>query len=254
MRIGELARRLRVSTRTLRHYEAIGLLLPADADDVSGYRSYGEAELLRGVRIEQLKATGLALADIVLLLGSTVEVGAVLAAQHRRLVAQQQKSAQQLRVLDALGLSAGGLAAVEQVEEPAVERCTVYGTARAGELTSVLRRQIQRMRRRVRADGATSPTFVARLPLDVAAETVSYELGHDAPDAPPIAMWPAATVLRVELVGPLSMLPLAYDAVLCAVEQRGLQPTGSVVETYLELGPVPRTALAVPVTGVAATG
>src|SRR5690349_5274029 len=64
MRIGELAQRLRVSTRTLRHYESVGLLTPASVDESTGYRSYGAAELLRGVRIEQLKGTGLSLEEI----------------------------------------------------------------------------------------------------------------------------------------------------------------------------------------------
>jgi DNA-binding transcriptional MerR regulator len=58
MTIGELARRLRVSPRALRHYETLGLLRPSHVDRHTGYRYYGPAELARGLRVEQLKAAG----------------------------------------------------------------------------------------------------------------------------------------------------------------------------------------------------
>jgi DNA-binding transcriptional MerR regulator len=42
MRIGELARQAGVSTRTLRHYEGLGLLTPRRT--ANGYRDYADAE------------------------------------------------------------------------------------------------------------------------------------------------------------------------------------------------------------------
>ncbi|MFJ8692667.1 MerR family transcriptional regulator [Streptomyces roseolilacinus] len=53
MRIGELARRAGVTTRTLRYYESRGLL-PARRGD-NGYRTYGEDDLrlLRQIRVLQ---------------------------------------------------------------------------------------------------------------------------------------------------------------------------------------------------------
>ena len=42
LRIGEFARRGRVSVKALRHYEAIGLLKPAHVDAATGYRSGGQ--------------------------------------------------------------------------------------------------------------------------------------------------------------------------------------------------------------------
>jgi DNA-binding transcriptional MerR regulator len=41
--IGEFARLGGVSTRMLRHYDAIGILKPADVDPASGRRSYDVA-------------------------------------------------------------------------------------------------------------------------------------------------------------------------------------------------------------------
>jgi len=63
MRIGELADRTDVSTKTIRYYESIGLL-PEPARTPSGYRDYhaDAVERLRFVRDAQ--ATGLTLAEI----------------------------------------------------------------------------------------------------------------------------------------------------------------------------------------------
>jgi len=47
MRIGELARFCGVSVRTLRYYDEIGLLKPGSVDRQTGYRFYGEEDLLR---------------------------------------------------------------------------------------------------------------------------------------------------------------------------------------------------------------
>ena len=43
-RVGELARQAQVSVRTLRHYDKIGLLKPAERS-TAGYRLYGAADL-----------------------------------------------------------------------------------------------------------------------------------------------------------------------------------------------------------------
>ncbi|MBG0815932.1 MerR family transcriptional regulator [Planomonospora sp. ID82291] len=63
-RIGQLARMSGVSERTLRHYDAIGLLAPAAVDHVTGYRWYGAAELSRLERIRGLQRLGLPLRRI----------------------------------------------------------------------------------------------------------------------------------------------------------------------------------------------
>ncbi|MFG3251510.1 MerR family transcriptional regulator [Streptomyces sp. NPDC048187] len=57
MRIGELARRTGVSERSLRYYEAQGLL--AAERTSGGHRAYPEAAVDRVVRIQELYAAGL---------------------------------------------------------------------------------------------------------------------------------------------------------------------------------------------------
>ncbi|MGP3963346.1 MerR family transcriptional regulator [Nonomuraea sp. 3N208] len=63
-RIGQLARMVGVSERTLRHYDKIGLLVPAAVDRITGYRWYGVAELSRLERIRGLQRLGLPLRQI----------------------------------------------------------------------------------------------------------------------------------------------------------------------------------------------
>lgn len=63
MRIGQLAAASGVSIRTLRHYDQLGLLSPAERG-ANGYRLYGEAEVERLYRIRALRALGLSLAEV----------------------------------------------------------------------------------------------------------------------------------------------------------------------------------------------
>ena len=61
MRIGELGRRAGVSTRTLRHYEELGLL-PARRL-ANGYRAYDERDLRLLAEIRELTGLGFSLAE-----------------------------------------------------------------------------------------------------------------------------------------------------------------------------------------------
>lgn len=55
--IREFARHAGVSVRMLRHYDAVGLLVPAQVDPVTGYRSYAASQLPRLVALKGLGFT-----------------------------------------------------------------------------------------------------------------------------------------------------------------------------------------------------
>jgi DNA-binding transcriptional MerR regulator len=59
-RIGEVARATGVTVRTLRHYDALGLLVPSERTG-AGYRLYAEADLQRLYRILALRRMGFGL-------------------------------------------------------------------------------------------------------------------------------------------------------------------------------------------------
>ncbi|MDR1948755.1 MAG: MerR family transcriptional regulator [Spirochaetaceae bacterium] len=62
-RIGELARRANVTTRTVRYYEGLGLLKTQPRTD-GGQRCYSDKDLIYITRIVQLKKYGLQLEEI----------------------------------------------------------------------------------------------------------------------------------------------------------------------------------------------
>jgi len=63
MRIGELATAVGVSAKTIRYYEALGLL-PPPARTTAGYRTYGPADRERLHFIRTARDVGLTLAEI----------------------------------------------------------------------------------------------------------------------------------------------------------------------------------------------
>jgi DNA-binding transcriptional MerR regulator len=63
MRIGEFAELAGVTPRTIRYYEALGLLGPCEREG-HGFRYYSDAELARLKKIDALKQLGLSLEEI----------------------------------------------------------------------------------------------------------------------------------------------------------------------------------------------
>ncbi|MGQ4512335.1 MerR family transcriptional regulator [Streptomyces sp. DW26H14] len=63
MLIGEVARRSGVSTRMLRHYDALGLVRPTGRT-TGGYREYSAADVRRIFHVESLRSLGLSLKQI----------------------------------------------------------------------------------------------------------------------------------------------------------------------------------------------
>ena len=63
MRIGEIAKLGKVTPRTVRYYESLGLIPPGEREGAGQHR-YPEQTVVRLQKIDQLKALGLSLEDI----------------------------------------------------------------------------------------------------------------------------------------------------------------------------------------------
>jgi DNA-binding transcriptional MerR regulator len=63
MKVGDLAQRTGISVRTLHYYDEIGLLSPAQRTE-SGYRLYGEADVIRLQQVMSLRQIGFSLEQI----------------------------------------------------------------------------------------------------------------------------------------------------------------------------------------------
>ncbi|MCA9971180.1 MAG: MerR family transcriptional regulator, partial [Anaerolineales bacterium] len=69
-KIGDFSKLGQVSTRMLRHYDNLGLLVPDHVDEWTGYRYYSLQQLARLHRIVALKEMGLSLQQIAMLQGA----------------------------------------------------------------------------------------------------------------------------------------------------------------------------------------
>src|SRR4051794_29990666 len=88
--IADVARMSGGPSRTLRHYDDIGLLVPAYTGS-NGHRYYEEAELLRLQQILLMRELGLGLRDIATVLERQVDQVAALRAHMRRLAAERDR-------------------------------------------------------------------------------------------------------------------------------------------------------------------
>lgn len=88
--IAEVAKMSGLTSRTLRHYDEIGLLPPADVA-ANGYRSYGTEELLRLQQILVLRELGVGLPQIGRILDRQTDRVAALREHHARLLAERDR-------------------------------------------------------------------------------------------------------------------------------------------------------------------
>jgi len=64
MKIGEFAKILNTTTKTLRHYETLGIFKPVYRDPITGYRYYDRTQLKEGYSLLSLKKSGISLKQI----------------------------------------------------------------------------------------------------------------------------------------------------------------------------------------------
>ncbi|MET9950228.1 MerR family transcriptional regulator [Streptomyces sp. NPDC006339] len=88
--IADVARMSGVTTRTLRHYDEIGLLPPAWTAS-NGHRHYEEAQLLRLQQILLMRELDVGLREIRAVLDSRADRVAVLREHHARLLAERER-------------------------------------------------------------------------------------------------------------------------------------------------------------------
>lgn len=129
--IGAFAAFGRVSARMLRHYDAIGLLRPAEVDGRSGYRRYARSQLVELLRIVELRSVGCGLDEIAAVLAADDPAEAMAAALRRRrdaIEADMAADAALLRRIDDRLRIIEGDPAMPQppVEYRPIEPVTVY--------------------------------------------------------------------------------------------------------------------------------
>ncbi|NLZ51584.1 MAG: MerR family transcriptional regulator [Thermoanaerobacteraceae bacterium] len=104
LKIGDFSKLSRISIRMLRYYDEIGLLVPENIDEFTGYRYYSEAQLPLANRINSLKDMGFSLSVISEILKAYIDPQALkeyLLLKHAELKELAEKTSRQLRILEA---------------------------------------------------------------------------------------------------------------------------------------------------------
>lgn len=103
LKIGEFSKLSRISIRMLRHYDQIGLLTPKKIDNDSGYRYYGEGQLLTAGRIAELKDMGFGLAAMGEIMRNYEDargLEALLKGKREEISEEAEEAKRRLRLLD----------------------------------------------------------------------------------------------------------------------------------------------------------
>ena len=90
MLIHEVANKLKISKRTIRHYEQIGLI-DVTVNEENGYRNYSDTDMKQLQKIVFFRSLNITLKDIALLLEATSEQLKVYLQQHLQQLLQEQE-------------------------------------------------------------------------------------------------------------------------------------------------------------------
>jgi DNA-binding transcriptional MerR regulator len=156
LRIGPFSRASSLSVKALRAYHESGLLVPAEVDPTTGYRSYSVAQLADATIIRRLRELDVPLESIrQVLVARDPEVTAKVLAAHGAVL--EQRVAAMQRAIDELsaGLETPGVhTPVHRRTEPAHVVLTVAGTVTEAEWAPFMQRTFALLADAVATSGA----------------------------------------------------------------------------------------------------
>ncbi|MEV6414526.1 MerR family transcriptional regulator [Kribbella sp. NPDC051718] len=247
MNIGEFARLGGITTRMLRHYDALGLLVPAHVDPHTARRSYELAQLPTLNRLLALKGLGFHLDEIGPLLSEGVDPAELHGMLRLREAELERQVRQQRHTLDRVKAR---LRLIEQetqmtVETKHLEPITLAALsadapdASRQQTGAVVQALFEQVTDAMETAGADRTTPIARYQPSSDASTVQviagYALaGHEVPGLHDHLL-PAAEVAAVVHHGPMSTISTAYQELAQWAESTERTPTTLTWrEYYLE--------------------
>ncbi len=239
--ISRYARFVGLTVKALRHYDAIGLLEPAEVDAWTGYRMYRMAQVEPGRLIRRLRDLGLTLAEVRLALDDEGRIPSLLRAAAARLEAEHRdlslRRAQLARVLDegAPLMPVASDLDVTLVDVPEQHVLRVRMTARLEEFPRIIPENHQRLF--ALAPDAGPPYFIC---FEEPTDAVPVEIGVVLPgpvDAPgdgiEAGTLDAVRAARAIHRGPFEEIMDAYSVVWDWIDKQGLRVAGAAREMYL---------------------
>lgn len=274
MNIGDFARLGGITTRRLRHYDALGLLVPAHVDPHNGRRSYDVAQLTVLNRLLALKGLGFSLDEIGPLLHDGVDPAELHGMLRLREAELEREVRQHRHTLDRVRAR---LRLIEQethvtVETKHVEALTIAsltGTApdasrqQTGAVVQALFSQVITQLEATSADRTTplahyrpttspgikhqtlhptrqlgsdtAPTSSADAEGEAVQVTAGYAFSGEPVPGLAVHVLPATEVAAVVHHGPMNTISTAYQTLARWAESTGRSPAASTWrEHYLE--------------------
>ncbi|WP_309112186.1 MerR family transcriptional regulator [Saccharothrix sp.] len=240
--IGVFAEAARVTVKALRHYHALGVVVPARVDPATNYRYYRWDQLGDVLCVTTLRDLGTPLNRIKEHLVGGTPLHEVLAAERVRLRRRMAQAERALALLDALR-DAPRLPDVRPdiTERPDRVTLVLSGPAHADTIGHDAAALVDRLLDLAgRAGADTGAPVVGEYPLKlVDSFTVRVRLEVDHPPAGPLGglrvePWPGGRFARVVHEGPLDALPIAYHGLVRWLHEHRHHPTGPVFERYLD--------------------
>lgn len=245
MTIGEFSRRTRLSLKALRLYDAMGLLLPAQKDDQSGYRYYREEQAERARLIGLLRRLEMPLDEIERVLGlSGSEAARAIAGFWREVESETRTKRRLVRYLENYLEGKGeNMYEIELRHVPQQKVASIQGHVNAEELPGFIGESMSALFEYIHDSGLTpvGVPFVAYhgqvdRDSDGPVETcVAFEGQLEPKGDIRIRLEPAheeaftrISKAQVEFPGILE----AYDAVDKHLRATGKSPDGSPREVY----------------------
>jgi DNA-binding transcriptional MerR regulator len=243
--IGRFSARCRLSIRSLRHYDTLGLLPPAYVDPATGYRYYAPDQVRQAQTVALLRSVDVPLAEIRQVVGAEDGDGTVRAVldRHRDRLQERMRAAAELLTTVEVLIRRGGVMPydVTVTQVPGEKVATIREHATRQELGEVIPALIDEVLGVLQRQGVApaGPPFVAyRSPGDDGAFDleVGWPVGGvvrpegrvESSEIPP-----ASRALRTMHIGPYDTVELAYRALTDALDQHRAEPAGPPRERYL---------------------
>lgn len=254
--IGEFANLGRVSIRMLRHYDSIGVLVPAAVDPGNGYRIYSAEQLSRLNRVIALKDLGFTLAQVHSVLEDRVDAAelrgmlrlrrAEIEAQLHADAARLTRVEARLRIIESEGTMRTQDVVLKSVDSMRIAEITDRAdTLQTAAIGPVIQSLYPRLMRNLQAagiypsgygvayyeQGETDDSVLIHAGVMVAADPKSGA-GFEIVDLP--AQQSAATLIHH---GPMDTVEGSYQALAQWIEANGYRSSGFAREVYLDYDP-----------------
>ncbi len=248
--IGDFARLGQVSVRMLRHYDRIGLLVPARVAAATGYRRYAAEQLARLNRIIALKDLGFTLDQVAALLDDDLGVAelrgmlwlrrAQLAADHQQTQARLAGVEQRLHLIE----KEHHMSEVEYVLRSLPWRRLAGRRGRVGsqpEIGQVIEPMFGEVAAAIEAAGGCPETGVAVYEFD-GEEGMRLLAGYDyvgqpAPGFEVVTLDPVPEGVCAVHLGAMDTIGESWQALARWVDDQGWSLSGPCREVYLRAWP-----------------